>query len=134
MRKILLIEDDELTRKSIMINLEKSGYPVIQSRNCEHAYETLDSNDDINLIIADIMLPNSDGRQLVRTLRCNSKFKDMPVIMISAMADVKDVLDVLMTGMTWFLKKPVANEELNDLLTRIFEITDIRRQNQCNNR
>lgn len=127
MRKVLLLEDDELVRRSIAANLEKSGFFVIQSKSSEHSYETLETNSDISLIVADIMLPNSDGRQFVRTIRCNSKFKDIPVIMISAMIDIKDVLDILMTGMSWFLKKPVASDELNDLIFRIFEIADIRK-------
>lgn len=122
MQKILVAEDDVTTRKIIDIIIEKMGHIAINSSNGKNAYEVLTSNKDISLVITDIMMPEMDGRQLVKVIRGNSQLKDIPIVMISAVVGVKEIAELLKNGVTWFLPKPIRKEELKELIDRAFEL------------
>jgi len=79
MVKILIAEDDAVTQKMVSSAVEDMGYVAIISPNGKHAYETLKANEDINLLISDIMMPEMDGKQLIQTLRGDTEFKDLPI-------------------------------------------------------
>ena len=117
MRKIIVAEDDRMTRQLLTGILEKEGYNVLQCENGAQALRLLEDNEDTFLMIADIIMPELDGRRLVKAVRQNPKFAESPVvIMISAVIDAKDVSNLLELGKTWFLSKPIEKVTLLKLL------------------
>jgi len=114
MKKILIAEDDKLSRQLLAESLERSGYTAIQCSNGRRAWETLSDNHDIVLLVTDMAMPDMDGRQLVQAIRGNQKFASLPVILISGVVGLSDVASLLELGSTRFLPKPVTLNDLED--------------------
>ena len=127
MVKILIAEDDAVTQKMVSSVVEDMGYVAIISPNGKHAYETLKANEDISLLISDIMMPEMDGKQLVRTLRRDSGFKDLPIIIMSAVAGIKQISDLLNLGASMFQPKPLDVKVLKKHITSCLEYEEKKR-------
>lgn len=108
MKKILMVEDEESISDFVKMELEYEGYDVtVESDGREGLNKALEN--DYNLIILDIMLPNMNGFEICRRLK---KEKDTPVIMLSAKDSVMDKVNGLQIGADDYLAKPFAIEEL----------------------
>jgi two-component system chemotaxis response regulator CheY len=79
-RRILVADDDPGIRRTLQIGLEKAGYEVIEARDGEEAAR-LWREDGVDLIIADIYMPNKSGLQLIMELRAHNS--TIPVIAMS---------------------------------------------------
>ena len=107
--KIAIIEDDELIRGMIEINLNKSKYEVFSFSNCEdNVLNRLLT--DFDLIILDIMLPGITGLDFLKIIRNNQIFT--PVLIISSKEDIDSKLTALNTGADDYIVKPFNMEEL----------------------
>lgn len=108
MATVLIVEDDKNTRLLTTARL-KPHYDVVTACDGEEALDVFYSQ-HIDLIIADIMMPNMDGYELVRTLR---EYKqDVPVIMLTAKQTFEDKKQGFSTGTDDYMIKPVNYEEL----------------------
>lgn len=108
MATILVVEDDKNTRLLTTARL-KPHYDVVSACDGEEALDIFYSQ-HIDLIVADIMMPNMDGYELVRTLR---EYKqDVPVIMLTAKQTFEDKKQGFSTGTDDYMTKPVNYEEL----------------------
>ena len=107
---ILLVEDNEELRKAIKNELIKH-YSVIESVNGkEGLLIALSKNPD--LIITDVMMPEMDGKELCKLLKTNFKTSHIPIIMLSALADIDDKIQGLETGADAYVEKPFNVEIL----------------------
>jgi CheY-like chemotaxis protein len=118
MKKVLIAEDDPTNQKMVSKLIEKMGLIPIVSPNGRHAYEILNSYNNINLLITDVMMPEMDGRQLIQTIRGNTSFSKLPIIIISAVISVSDISDLLEIGATYFLSKPIKRNEFEEYVNR----------------
>ena len=84
---VLIVEDEEKINKMICDYFEFKGFKVISALDGLEAVEKF--NDDIDLIILDVMLPNLDGFTVLRRIR---KKSNVPVIMVTARGDEEDAL------------------------------------------
>ena len=121
MVKILIAEDDAVTQKMVSRVVEDMGCVAIISPNGKHAYETLKVNEDISLLISDIMMPEMDGKQLIQTLRGDTGFKDLPIIIMSAVVGIKQIADLMDLGASMFQPKPLDMNELKMNITSCLE-------------
>lgn len=122
MSKILIAEDDPVSRRLVTKIVEELGHIVFVSPDGRHAYETLMVNDGFDLLISDMMMPGMDGDELVRTLRDSSRHKDLPVIIVSAVHGQREVRDLIESGVTYFLPKPVKTKNLVDYIGRCLSV------------
>ncbi len=106
---IAIIEDDELIRSMIQINLNKSNYDTYVFSSCEEA-TPLSSMQKYDLIIMDIILPGISGIELLKSLRKSHIFT--PVLMVSVKEDLKSKLAALDIGADDYLVKPFNMDEL----------------------
>ncbi|MCW5964803.1 MAG: response regulator, partial [Bryobacterales bacterium] len=83
MRKIALIEDDADLYSLLKYNLEKEGFPMVGSQTGKDAIE-LFRRERPDLIILDIMLPDSDGLEICKKLRTIPELAHIPVIFLTA--------------------------------------------------
>ena len=120
MKKILITEDDAVSRKILVDTVESMGHIAIQSSNGLIALDILFDNPDINLLIADMMMPKMDGRTLIQVLRGQERFSDLPIIIISGVIDINEVRDLLDAGVFRFMPKPVKTSDLEDYINRCF--------------
>ena len=118
MAKVLVVEDEEGVRWGIAKMLEAIGHVAIQSRNGYRALDVLEDNDDIELIVTDVSMPEMDGRQLIKTLRGREDTARIPIIIVSGAVGPKEIDDVLATGATAFLPKPVTIAALREYVDR----------------
>lgn len=107
MDKVLVVEDDPITRRIIKQAVESVGYPVIEAVNGARAVHVLKAHDDIKLVITDLMLPELNGQDLVRILRGNQLWSSIPVIMVSGVVRLSEIVQVLELGAARFLPKPL---------------------------
>lgn len=101
--RVLLVEDDELMRRSFAVALERYGYRVRTAADGLTALE-LFRDEDFDLLILDVMLPGLDGIGLCRRVRETSL---VPVLMMSARGDGLDVVSGLEAGADDYVVKPV---------------------------
>ena len=109
---ILIVEDDPITAKVLEVNLKNSGYRTILAQSAKKALEHLASTPQIQLIIADIMMPEMDGLELLGKIKEQPEWKNIPVIMCSALADMETVKKAVEAGCKHYLIKPVKKEHL----------------------
>ncbi|HXI00860.1 MAG TPA: response regulator [Sphingobacteriaceae bacterium] len=111
--KILVVDDDTFILDALEELLHYSGYEVITTPKGEEVFNEVEKNFP-DLILLDIMLSGTDGRDICRLLKSNAKTKDIPVIMISAHpAAYEAVKDV---GANDIVAKPF---DIHNLLSKI---------------
>ncbi len=108
---ILVVEDHSALREYIG-DLLSPYYQIITAENGVKALDILNRNQNINLIVSDIMMPEMDGFQLLDHLKSHSTYQHIPVIMLTARADIQDKLKALRVGVDDYLLKPFVEEEL----------------------
>ncbi|MFF2480469.1 response regulator transcription factor [Paenibacillus sp. NPDC058071] len=107
-RKILIVDDEREIAELIEIYLKNEGYETVLAADGEQALERF-SEQRIDLIVLDIMMPRMDGLEFCRRLR---KEYEVPILMVSAKAEDMDKIMGLMTGADDYLVKPFNPLEL----------------------
>jgi len=127
MKKVLIVDDDIDMTKLLSKIVEKSGYEAIAVKNGEEGMGKVRENRP-DLIILDILMPRQSGIRMYRELKTDEPLKDIPVIMVSAIAKKsffrsQEVLDES-TGQSVpepeaYIEKPAEPEELVELMRKI---------------
>ena len=87
--KILVVDDESRMRKLVRDFLTRKGYEVVEAENGEQAIDIFCSDNTIDLIILDVMMPKMDGWQVCREIR---KLSKVPIVMLTARGDEQDEL------------------------------------------
>ena len=111
MHKVLIAEDEADIRQLISFNLERESYDTLLAGDGKEAV-LIAYNKIPDLIILDLMLPKMDGFSVFKELRLDSRTKDIPVIMLTAKAQLDDVIAGLEMGADDYLTKPFSPKEL----------------------
>jgi two-component system phosphate regulon response regulator PhoB len=111
MKKIVLIEDDQDLYSLIQYNLEKEGFAMAGSQTGKGAIE-LCRRERPDLVILDIMLPDSDGLEICKAIRAHPELAGVPVIFLTARASETDRIVGLELGANDYIVKPFFVREL----------------------
>jgi DNA-binding response OmpR family regulator len=111
MKKIVLIEDDSDLFALVKYNLEKEGFAVAGSQTGKGALEIC-RRERPDLIILDIMLPDSDGLEICKSLRNHSELGNVPIIFLTARVSETDRILGLELGANDYIVKPFFIREL----------------------
>ena len=117
---ILVVEDNVDLQAYIAIMLG-AAYRVRQAVNGQEAWELLQGADLPDLVISDLMMPVMDGLQLLERMKGSDRLCHLPVIMLTARADVNARLQALRIGVDDYLTKPFVEEELQVRVRRLLE-------------
>jgi adenylate cyclase len=109
--RILIVDDNPTNVKVLQTRLVAEGYEVITAADGEEGLATARQQIP-DLILLDVMMPKLDGFEVCRRLRADSAFPFTPIIMVTAMADSKDVIAGLEAGGDEYLTKPVDHAAL----------------------
>lgn len=120
---ILIVEDDPITTKILIVTLTKHGYELFNVQSGMSAMQFLERRPSIELVIADIMMPDMDGLTLLKKMKGTRKLKDIPVIMYSARNDKETIQKAIELGCTDYITKP---RNLKELLKRISRVIQAR--------
>lgn len=118
MAKVLIAEDDPISQRFVATIVERMGHCAMVSPNGRHAWEALSAENHFDMLITDIMMPGMDGTTLIRNLRGTERFKDLPVVVMSAFIGVTEISSLLGIGATWFMAKPVERSVLEEYVAR----------------
>jgi two-component system, OmpR family, response regulator len=104
---ILLVDDEDAIQSLLTYPLERDGYRVVQARDGDEALRRF-SEEDVDLVVLDIMLPRVDGLEVCRRLRAEST---VPIIMLTARDDELDKVLGLELGADDYITKPFSIRE-----------------------
>jgi two-component system phosphate regulon response regulator PhoB len=110
-RRILVVEDEAPIREMIVFHLSRAGFQVDEAADCRQARELL-ANHRPDLAIIDWMLPDMSGLELTRSLKRDSTFEDLAIIMLTARAEEQDKVSGLEGGADDYVTKPFSSREL----------------------
>jgi len=110
-KKILVVDDEEMIRKFLKINLTKWGFEVKEAVDGAQAMKELD-NDHFDLLICDIMMPNMDGWQVLKEVKSNPKTKDVFVMFLTAKSEEADMAKAHHLGVDHYITKPFTKAQL----------------------
>lgn len=116
---VLIVDDDGEIRKLLTALLQESNYRALTAANAEEALLAL-SNNPVELIILDLLLPSMNGFQLANILRQNSAWHSLPVIAITGMSVESAQRNILDQYNVPLLAKPFNQEQLTDAIEKIF--------------
>ena len=111
MNKVFVIDDDIAILELIKINLELSGYNVQTSSDPIKGFQMI-KQENPDLIILDVMMPEVDGYSLALKIRQQDATKKIPIIMLTALGELDDKLKGFNSGVDDYLTKPFEIEEL----------------------
>ncbi|WP_048442009.1 response regulator [Caenimonas sp. SL110] len=115
-RRILLVDDDVRNIFALTSALEHKGATVEIARHGQESLDKLAANDNIDLVLMDIMMPGMDGYTAMREIRKNVKWRNLPIIAVTAKAMRDDQERCLAAGANDYLAKPIELERLFSLI------------------
>jgi two-component system alkaline phosphatase synthesis response regulator PhoP/two-component system response regulator VicR len=118
MPRILAVDDEPNIVRLIQVNLERHGYQVETANNGAQALTKIKANRP-DLVVSDVMMPEMDGFELLANIRRDPTLMDLPVIMLTAKAQDRDVMQGYQTGADMYLTKPFNPQELLQFVKRI---------------
>jgi two-component system alkaline phosphatase synthesis response regulator PhoP len=110
-KKILFVDDEVDLVKTVTFSLEAEGYTVLVSYNGEDALNQA-RRENPDLILLDIMLPKLDGYKVCRLLKFDERYKQIPILMLTAKTQEKDKIVGIETGADEYITKPFDMDEL----------------------
>lgn len=116
---ILLVDDDINTLEALAYILQRVGYAVIKATNGREALAKVQT-DRPGLVILDIMMPGLNGIEVCQALRAAPETRHLPVLVLSALGDIRSTTDALMAGANYYLVKPVKPVDLVEQVRNLF--------------
>lgn len=121
--KILVCDDERYIVRLIQVNLEKQGYQVVTAFDGKEGLEKVKSEKP-NLVVLDVMMPYMDGFEVLKHLKRDAETESLPVIMLTAKAQDRDVFEGYSYGADMYLTKPFNPQELISFVKRIISNKD----------
>jgi PAS domain S-box-containing protein len=115
-KKILLVDDDMRNLFALTKILKERGMEIIKAENGKNALEMLALHSEIDLVLMDIMMPVMDGYEAMKQIRAQVKFKNLPVIALTAKAMKDDQQKCIDAGANDYITKPIDVERLLSLM------------------
>ncbi|HUA17022.1 MAG TPA: HD domain-containing phosphohydrolase [Verrucomicrobiae bacterium] len=126
--RILVVDDEEAIREIVASMLGSAGYSCQQARSGIEALAVLDSGDEFELMLSDLMMADLDGIGLLE--RTKEKYPDMPVVMVTAVHDISVALAAIRNGAYDYLLKPFEREQLLNTVSRALENRRLKVENR----
>ena len=120
---ILVVEDDEDTRRLLERILTVEGYPVRTAADSPTFIQALRCAPLPRLILLDVELPKISGFRLLGLLRNEPQTSDIPIVMVTARSENKDLLQGLASGADGYLSKPVSVDALRAIIAKVLQQT-----------
>ncbi len=125
--EILIVEDSATQAERLAHLLEQQGYIVTTAANGRAALEAIDKRRP-TVIVSDIVMPEMDGFQLCRLTKKDLRFKNIPIILLTALSEPEDVLKGLECGADTFLTKPYDDDDLLDHVRHVVLNAELRKE------
>jgi signal transduction histidine kinase/HAMP domain-containing protein/ActR/RegA family two-component response regulator len=121
--RVLIVDDDIRNVFALTHVLGRVGITVVYAENGREGLDVLHRDPDLSLVLMDIMMPDMDGYETMRTIRSTPRLADLPIIALTAKAMVGDRQKAIDSGANDYVPKPV---DIDRLLTAITDLLDPR--------
>ncbi|HVR09395.1 MAG TPA: response regulator, partial [Thermoanaerobaculia bacterium] len=115
-RKVLIVDDDIRNIFALTSVLERYDMEVLAAETGRGAIATLERTPGIDIVLMDIMMPDMDGYETIRSIRRSARFKELPIVAVTAKAMKGDREKTLEAGAWDYLAKPVDTEHMLTVL------------------
>ena len=118
---ILLVDDSNVVKAVLFKILSQSSLPIKQiydAANGAEALEVLDSH-QMDLVVADINMPEMDGVEMIEWMRADTRFKDIPVVVISTEGSSSRIDKLKDLGIKAYIRKPFSSDEIHTTFSDI---------------
>jgi adenylate cyclase len=122
--RILVVDDNEVNRDILVTRLEIHGYEMLQAADGEEAIVAAKKYLP-DIILLDVMMPKVDGIEVTRRIKADAGMPFMPIILVTAKADSKDVVEGLEAGADEYLTKPVDQMALVARVKSVLRIKEL---------
>jgi cyclic di-GMP phosphodiesterase len=129
MDRILVVDDEETIREIVSTMLSGAQYETRQAASGVDALALLDSSEEFDLVVSDLLMPEMDGLALLE--RTKERFPSMPVVMVTAVTDISAALQAIRNGAYDYLMKPFEREQLLATVRRALETRRLKRENDA---
>jgi putative nucleotidyltransferase with HDIG domain len=126
--RILIVDDEETIREIVSSMLTSANFNCRQAASGMEALALLDSGEEFELMLSDLMMANLDGIGLLE--KTKERFPDMPVVMVTAVHDISVALGALRNGAYDYLLKPFEREQLLATVRRALENRRLKLENR----
>ncbi|HYU53704.1 MAG TPA: response regulator [Gemmatimonadaceae bacterium] len=116
---ILVADDEPHIGRIIKMKLEQGPFRVSLAYDGQEALDLINNEDQVDLAVLDLMMPKLSGLDVLRQIREQERFKNLPCIILTAGGDAKHERDALALGATQFLTKPFSPKKLYALVARL---------------
>ena len=116
---VIVVEDDEITRRVLERALGLQGYPVRACADSRGFLQVLRKPPLPRLVLLDVELPQVNGFKILTLLRQHPQTMDIPVVMLTGCSESKDLLHGVSLGADGYLSKPVKLETLRAMLAKL---------------
>ena len=123
-KNILVIEDEVHLQKLISFILEREGHKVASASNGQDGLNLLASGYTPDLVILDILMPGMDGLTVLKHIRADQKNKNVPVMLLTALAQENVVLQGTKLGVKEYIRKPFQPKELAARVAKHLGLTE----------
>jgi len=120
-KTILVIDDEERYRRLYAETLQKAGFAVVSAMSAEEATEKVETSLPA-MIVTDVRMPGMDGITFLKQIK--ARCAELPVLLITAYADVRDAVNALKLGAVDYLEKPVDLDELVAAVSDALGVTE----------
>ena len=121
--KLLVVDDSSTMRRIIKNTLARLGHKdVLEGADGVEGWATLDSNPDVEMLITDWNMPEMSGLELVKKVRADARFVDLPIIMVTTEGGKAEVITALKAGVNNYIVKPFTPQILKEKLAAVFGI------------
>lgn len=116
-KTVLIVDDDQKSYFALSSHLQSCGIKTLYASTGEHALEHLFNNPQIDIVLMDIMMPDMDGMHVIKKIRKEVKWQQLPIISVTAKAMRGDRETCLKQGATDYVSKPVDPDKLLAILS-----------------
>jgi len=115
---IMTVDDSASVRQMVTFTLKQAGYQVVEAVDGKDALSKLNGS-SVHMMITDLNMPNLDGIGLIRSVRENSAYKFMPIVMLTTESQASKKQEGKMAGATGWIVKPFKQDQLLAVLRKV---------------
>ncbi len=117
-RTIMSVDDSPSIRQMVSFTLQRAGYSVLEACDGREALARLRGG-AADMIIADLNMPNMDGLELIRQLRCEPRYRYVPIIMLTTESEPERKAAGRAAGATGWIVKPFTPDQLVSVVGKV---------------
>ena len=121
--RILVIDDNEMSRRLIEFPLQRDGHEIIHADSGGRALALL-KTEEVDLIFLDLVMEDMDGREVLEALQSDNRLRDIPVVIVTGIEDADIASECVAAGASEFLYKPATAASLRELVGNLVQRKD----------